>query len=324
MTKVSVIVPVYNVGKYIDRCMDSLINQTLDDIEIIIINDGATDNSEEIIKKYNSSKIKYFKRTNHGIGNTRNFGLKQASGEYIGFVDSDDYIEKNMYEKLYNKAQSDDLDLVICDFFRDFEETNTSTIEHIKGLEDGYTNLKKSSDLINTVNLSPWNKLYKRELIDTSIDKFPENLKYEDTPFVFKMLDKASKIGKVDIPLYHYMIHKNSETTIMDKRVFDIFEIFNIILKENGHKEYLRSSLEYLLVERLTNYNIQQRNQKDKNLREKFIDMSFDYLNRNCKDFKKNKYYKKHNFFRRSLEKNIYLTKLYCNLYAVLHNNKGV
>ena len=124
MTKVSIIVPCYNVEKYIDRCLLSLINQTLKEIEIILINDGSTDRTDEIIQKYlNDNRIKYFKRTNHGIGNTRNFGLKEATGEYIGFVDSDDYIELNMIELLYKKATEKNLDIVVCDFYRNFDET---------------------------------------------------------------------------------------------------------------------------------------------------------------------------------------------------------
>lgn len=315
MIKVSVIVPVYNVSKYIKRCMDSLVNQTLDDIEFIIINDGTKDDSEEIIKTYKSDKIKYYKRANHGIGNTRNFGLKHANGEYIGFVDSDDYIECDMFEKLYNKAKQDNLDIVVCDFYRDNEESNTSSVDYINGFKNGNTNLKEQPDLINNINLSPWNKLYKRELIDVNSENFVETLKYEDAPFVIRMLDKAKMIGKIDKPLYHYMIHKNSETTIMDKRVFDMFEIYNIIYNEHKDKEYLKDSLEYLFVCGLSNYNLQQRNQKDKKLRYEFINRSFDYMNSHATTKNKKRYYKNVQFLRRLIEQSKFLTKLYCNLY---------
>lgn len=318
MTKVSIIVPAYNVEKYIGRCIESLLNQTLKEIEIVLINDGSTDKTDEIINSYLSDKrIKYFKRTNHGIGATRNFGLKEATGEYIGFVDGDDYIEHNMFELLYEKACSDSLDLVVCDFYRDFEETNSSCIEKIYGLEDG-TNLRKSPNLINLINLSPWNKLYKKNMINVDDENFPETLKYEDTPFVMRMIDKAESIGKVDLPLYHYMIHKNSETTVMDKRVFDIFSIFDILRKEHINKPYLKEELDYLTIQRLSDYNIQQRNQKDKTLRKKFINQSFDYMKLNVPNYKRSRYYKDRFFLKRIIEKNIVITKLYCNIYAWL------
>lgn len=220
MIKVSIIVPAYNAEHYIARCIDSLLNQTLKEIEIIVINDGSTDRTDEIINTYlHDSRIKYFKRTNHGIGNTRNFGLKQAVGEYIGFVDADDYVEYNMYDILYKRAKSENLDLVLCDFYRNFEETNTFLVEKINGFQNNNTNLKKSPNLLNLINLSPWNKIYKKNMINVMEENFPEKLKYEDTPFVIRMLTKADNIGKVELPLYHYMIHKNSETTVMDKRV---------------------------------------------------------------------------------------------------------
>lgn len=321
MTKVSIIVPAYNVEKYIARCIDSLLSQTLTDIEIIIINDGSTDKTDEIINSYlPEDRIKYFKRTNHGIGNTRNFGLKEASGEYIGFVDSDDYVEDNMFEELYKKANMEDLDLVVCDFYRNFEETQALMIEKILGFEDGITSLKKSPQLINLINLSPWNKLYKKNMINVLEENFCESLKYEDTPFVIRMIDKANKIGKVDLPLYHYAVHKNSETTVIDKRVFDLFSIFDIIRLEHANKDYLQDELNYFIVQRLSDYNIQQRNQKDKFLREKFIDMSFAYLSENVENYKQNKYYKDLSLLKRIIEKNIVITKLYCNIYAWLKN----
>ena len=109
MYKVSVIIPVYNTEQYLNKCLDSLVNQTLKDIEIILINDGSTDNSQNIIDEYSAKypdKIKSFIKENGGQATARNLGITKATGEYIGFVDSDDWIELNMYEELYNKALS--------------------------------------------------------------------------------------------------------------------------------------------------------------------------------------------------------------------------
>ena len=115
--KVSVIVPVYNTKDYLDKCLDSLINQTLEDMEIIVINDGSKENVEDIITKY-KDKIVYIKNTNHGIGYSRNLGIKKAKGEYIGFVDSDDYVNRDMYLDYYNYAKENDLDIVVADYYR--------------------------------------------------------------------------------------------------------------------------------------------------------------------------------------------------------------
>ena len=122
--KISVIIPVYNVEGFIDRCIKSVVNQTLQDIEIIIVNDGSQDNSELVIKKYlNSEKIKYFKKENGGLSSARNFGINCANGEYIAFLDSDDYIDSNMYEEMYRLAKKENADMVECDFVKEWEES---------------------------------------------------------------------------------------------------------------------------------------------------------------------------------------------------------
>ena len=119
---ISIIVPIYNSEKYLKKCIDSIINQTKKELEIILINDGSTDNSEKIIKEYKDKRIKYIKNTNQGIGTTRNQGIKEATGKYLMFIDSDDYIENNACELLYNKAEKDNLDMVVCDFYREKED----------------------------------------------------------------------------------------------------------------------------------------------------------------------------------------------------------
>ena len=119
MIKVSVIVPVYNQEKRLHRCMDSLVNQTLDSIELIVINDGSTDKSLKVLNEYKEKypkKIKLITRENKGISITRNEGLSIAKGKYVGFVDSDDYVELDMYEKLYNKVEQEKCDIVICNY----------------------------------------------------------------------------------------------------------------------------------------------------------------------------------------------------------------
>ena len=113
MSDISIIVPAYNAEKYIEKCIESLIHQTKEELEFIIVNDGSTDHTEEIVKKYKDKRIKYFKNKNQGIGKTRNFGIEKAKSNYIMFLDSDDYLEKRACEVMYNKAVQNDLDVVI-------------------------------------------------------------------------------------------------------------------------------------------------------------------------------------------------------------------
>ena len=124
MPKISIIVPVYNVEKYIAKCLKSLTLQTLQGIEIIIVNDGSLDRSIDIIEKYvkeNPTKIKYYEKKNGGLSTARNYGLEYATGEYIAFLDSDDYVEINMYEEMYNLAKKENADMVECDFIWEWE-----------------------------------------------------------------------------------------------------------------------------------------------------------------------------------------------------------
>lgn len=311
MADISIIIPAYNAEKYIKKCLDSLIKQTKKEIEIIVINDGSKDNTEELIKSYTDSRIKYYKNTNHGIGYSRNYGIEKAKGKYIMFLDSDDYVEKDICEKLYNKARTDDLDVVICDFFKEFENGN---IEEIHTNDFKNSSLKDNPDII-TEYLSPWAKLYSTKLLKDNSIKFVENLKYEDAPFVIEALDKAKKIGKVNDCLVHYMIHGNSETTVRDKRVFDILKIIDKIRKYTKNKSYLKDKIDKLTVRIITNYTIQQRVQADKKVGMEFINEAFTYLKKEVPDYKNNKYYETRSFLRRTIEKSKLLTKIYVKLY---------
>ena len=313
MVKVSVIVPIYNSEKYLKRCIDSLINQTLDDMEFILINDGSTDNSHSIIKSYNDKRIKYFKRTNHGIGATRNFGIDKASGEFIGFLDSDDYVDHDMFFRMYNECIKNNLDIVVCDYCKE-----SSTNKEVVNFNDfGITSLNDMPNLLLDINLAPWNKIYKKSLFDKNT-YYPINVKYEDTPFVALMLSKANRIGKINDPLYHYIVHSNSETTVVDKRVYDIFKITDILLNDLGNNKFIKSSVDDLVIYLITTYTISQRYIKDKSFRDKFIDDAFLYLEENISNFKKSNYFKKRNILKKIIEKNRFLTKFYCDIYVLM------
>ena len=285
MIKVSIIVPVYNVSKYLKRCLDSLINQTLEDIEIIVVDDCSKDNSNDILKKYSDfTQIKILtNKVNKGIGYTRNRGLKVARGKYIAFIDGDDYVEENMFEKMYTKAEKDDLDLVVCRFHKLVEHADGTYEETMPKYTIPYfsnTSLAKNPNLLLDINLAPWNKLYRSSLFNDI--RFPENLKYEDAIVVIKSMIKAKKIGLIEDKLNYYIVRENSESTIIDKRVFDIIDIDNQIYQELKKQKYYNEIKDYVekkIVKSLIFYIHQQEYQKDISLANDFIKAAERYLN---------------------------------------------
>ena len=313
MSDISIIVPIYNAEKYLNKCIKSLINQTKKELEFILVNDGSTDSSEEIIKAYKDKRIKYFKNKNQGIGKTRNFGMQKATGKYIMFLDSDDFLAANACEELFSKAEKENLDLVINNFYRVEEETEKKVEVIIPDFKN--TTLKENKRLLLDVNLAPWNKLYKSELLKKNKIQFVEDLKYEDAPFVVEAMDKAKKIGHIKKFLNYYVIHKNSETTVRDEKIFDIIEIVDKIRKYFSKRKEFTETVDKLSVRILTNYTIQQRVQEQESTANNFINLAFKYMRENIPDYKNNKYYIGRGFIRRTIEKSETLTKIYVKLY---------
>lgn len=307
---ISIIVPVYNSYKYLNKCIDSLINQTKKEIEIIIINDGSTDDSEKIIKSYKDDRIKYYKNKNQGIGKTRNFGIKKACGKFLMFIDSDDYIALDCCEKMYLNAKEEKSSVVVSNFYK---EIGNELIK-IKISDFETTSLKENSDLVIKINPGPCNKIYDRKMIIDNNILFDEEHKYEDSPFVIDALIHAKRISKLNEYLSYYCIHKNSETTTRDDKVFDILYIIDKIRKNTAQYDYLKESIDFFTVDLITNYTAQQRAQKNKKVGKKFINEAFAYLEKEVPDYKNKKYYKNKSYLRRMIESHKFLTKSYCNI----------
>lgn len=314
--KISVIIPVYNSSTYLRKCLDSVVNQTLKDIEIIVINDGSTDDSKNIIEEYlcKYKNIIFIDQENKGIGKTRNIGIKKATGEYITFVDSDDYIKENMLEEYYKYAKKHNFDLVIGSYIKKIN--NKEIIFENNKFKTG--NVKTTPQILYLIEYGPWAKLYKREMLINNNIYFDEKRKYEDMPFVSKALLKSKLIGQITEPYYYYIIHNNSETTTMDKRVFDILDILKEIKDYYKREYYLRDELDYVIIDKITTYMLQQRVQKDNKLRIEFMDAGYAFLNKNIKNWRGNKYYKKTNFLKRIIKNNKKILKIYCNIYAFI------
>lgn len=317
MKKVSIVVPVYNTSKYLEKCLESLVHQTYNNLEIILIDDKSTDNAKEIIKEY-SSKYSFVKgiynKENKGIGYTRNRGIKIAVGDYLVFVDSDDYLDLDNVEKMVTLAENEKLDFVVCDVKKVNENDQLISYEHILHFKN--STIKENPKLLLDINLGPCNKLIAKSLFDEK-SLFSESLKYEDLYLLPLLLCKAKKIGKVENTYYNYLIHENSETTTMDKRVFDILEVLNHInqyFKELDYYKEIYCFIEYLNIRTLFRYTLQQKKQKRKKDRNDFIEQSFVFLNKNFPNWRKNKLYKKRNLLKRFIESNQWMTKIYCNI----------
>ncbi|HEY8889934.1 MAG TPA: glycosyltransferase [Clostridium sp.] len=218
---VSIIIPVYNVQEYLSVCLDSVIKQTIQNKEIIVVNDGSTDRCNEILTEYKRiyPEIIIINQKNRGISETRNAGLKVASGEYIAFVDSDDFIELNMFEKMYNKAKRQSADVVICNYilYNDMSDKQESKNQKIEGIDkEGYIDKVEALKmfLLNDIKGYVWNKMHKRELFITNSITFPDFIVCEDTPVGFLLLANSQKIYSMNEPLYYYRQREKSLTKI--------------------------------------------------------------------------------------------------------------
>lgn len=229
---VSIIIPVYNVQEYLPKCLDSVIKQTIKNKEIIVINDGSTDNCYEILTEY---KMKFpemiiINQKNSGISETRNAGLSAATGEYIAFVDSDDFIELDMFEKMYTAAKRENADVVICDYilYKEITDKQNSDEYIIEGIDkegpiDKVGALRKF--LLNDIKAYAWNKLHKRELFTSNKIMFPNFKVCEDTPVSFLLLACSKKIFLMSEPLYYYRQREDSLTKIFSiKSMVDMLD----------------------------------------------------------------------------------------------------
>lgn len=281
MIKISIIVPIYNAKKYLSRCLESLINQTLKEIEILTINDGSKDNSDKIIKEYmkKDSKIRIYNKENGGLSDARNYGLKMAKGKYILFVDADDCIEKNTCKELYEIAEKEQLEILKFNYF---DEKNKKYAfkykeQYMRKTYNGIEYLKRVFDSKDEMTIVAWNALYNRKYLQDNKFKFKKNILHEDELWTPQIIIKANRIMQVDNVYYNYKYNKNSITTQKDKtkNAMDIIntckELDNIYSKINDRK--LRKQLKNTIVTKyLEAFVMGKMYEKEK---KKYIDKKF-------------------------------------------------
>lgn len=245
--KISIIIPVYNVENYIEKCINSLINQTLVDVEFIFVNDGSPDGSANIIKKYQKKdkRIKLIEKENGGQASARNLGLKHATGEYVAFVDSDDYVDINMYKILYECAKKDDLDIVICDYYLVY---NDKIVKNKSKLTDEYQRIIKNEEYV-ILSPCPWNKIIKRKYIEDVGFKFPEGIIYEDFAAIPLLGLNEPKVLYVKECLYYYVQSETSTMRNMEyKEKYENIFVATKYLYDNMIGRGFDKELEYMLV----------------------------------------------------------------------------
>ena len=210
---ISVIVPVYNVEKYLCKCIDSIINQTYENIEIILVDDGSTDSSGEICDRYSMqhNNITAYHKTNGGLSSARNYGIEKAKGEYLGFIDSDDYIENNMYETLLKLSQENDAEMSMCALFDVFDGKIRKIHKDITVITVDKEEAIKMVLEADVVSVTAVNKLYRRELFDTI--RYPEGKTIEDGFVIVDLLSECNRITVSSEQLYYYVHRKASITS---------------------------------------------------------------------------------------------------------------
>lgn len=240
---ISVIVPVYNIEKYLPRCIDSILNQTYEKWEAIFINDGSTDNSLKILEEYKKrdERIKIIDKKNAGSGAARNDGIESSKGEYIAFLDSDDWYEKNFLEKLYNNLIENNSDVVMCNPKMTYD--NISKNKKINTYFFKNIELNKNPEEILGILAMPvvWNKLYKKEIIIKNEIKFPNYSFCEDVEFLYKIFLYVDKVSKIEDDLYNYYQREDSVTKkIKEEYIEQLYQVLKNI--ENYIKNNFNSS----------------------------------------------------------------------------------
>lgn len=276
MVKLSIIVPIYNVERYLERCIISILNQTYINFELILVNDGSTDNSKDICEKYLSidNRIKLINKKNGGLSSARNTGIELAIGEYIAFVDSDDYINKYMYEVLITTLKKDKSDMVICGYNKvDQNEANFQEINNYIDVNNVLASKISKVEALDKLLIEgekfvvPWNKIYKRKLFNEL--RYKNGKIYEDEFLAHRVLYKCNKVSVINEKLYFYIqrdgsIINSKFTTKRFDKVYALKERIDFLkeknlleLKEKAEKSFVDYFIwnYFVAYQRLENVN---------------------------------------------------------------------
>lgn len=253
MKKVSVIVPVYNVELFLEKCLNSLVNQTLQEIEILVINDGSTDNSQKIIENFEKKypeKIKSFQKENGGLSDARNFGLKNATAEFIGFVDSDDFVTPTMFEQMYHLSQKHNAEIVICNLQKINEKGEiTQKLTQIPHLEEKII-LEENFSVFSDLSYFACNKIFKKELFENQ--EFKKGIHFEDIELIPKLLLSCKTIAQTQNYHYQYFERSNSISKTHTEKGLDILNAVKSIenfIKKTKFKDNKKEIKNFIIMQ---------------------------------------------------------------------------
>lgn len=296
MSQLTIVLPYYNVGDYIDRCLNSLLNQTNPDFEVFCVNDGSKDHSDEIVKKYSEldSRFKRLVKQNGGLSDARNFGLKDVTTKYVMFLDSDDFFEPDLVELCLNKMENEQCDLVIYNYKQLFIRENRSELITEKFDSNKIYNPNIDKALVAYISNAAWNKIYRTELFKSNQIEYPVGYRYEDLGTTFRYLMCCERVGFIDKPLANYLIDRpNNISGASDKKIKDILSMVELNIgfyqKNNKFNDYYEE-LKYLSSINCLNMLRKVPLMDDLNFVISFIDDTFKVLKNNFKDFPKSSY----------------------------------
>lgn len=284
MAKVSIVVPIYNVVKYLHRNLTSLMNQTYSDIEVLCVNDGSTDNSADVIDEFvkKDSRFVRLDKTNGGLSDARNHGMKFASGEYIMFIDSDDFVSEKMVESCLNRIENEHLDMVVFDYDQYFDVTNTSETIRMPFEDNKIYCLETNPELVAYCNNAAWNKMYRFELFKKHEIEYPYGYRHQDLGTTFRLLTYCNRVGFIHESLYFYLADRpNNISQMIDKKLYHIIDMCTINIdfyKEKGLFEKHKEELQYLCM---INFMVALRKAMrltDKEFVFTFVDQVFDVM----------------------------------------------
>ena len=318
--ELSIIVPVYKVEKQLERCIRSILNQSFTNFELILVDDGSPDKCGEICDEYEKKdkRIKVIHKKNGGLSDARNAGLNIAKGKYIGFVDSDDIIHSEMYERMYNCITKYNVDIVQCKFrkFKSIEDINKLSNINDVNIEY-YTSKEAIMDMIdnNKINVNTWNKLYKRELFEN--ERFPKGKIHEDEFLTYKLIYKSNKVAYINEELYYYYQNDNgimNGSNLIKRldRIEALEERSNFFLK-NGDKDLYNKSNTALFFALNKLYFIFKRN-KQLRKEEQYINLLKDKIIKTASILSDNVYLSKQNI---KIVNLINKSKIFINIYYI-------
>lgn len=318
MPKVSVIVPFYNVEGYIERCLETLVNQTLQDIEIILVNDGSKDRSVNIVKKFQSSypeKIVYLEKENGGLSDARNYAIPHAKGEYIAFLDSDDYVEKDMYQKMYELAVKENSDMVECDFYWEYPNKTRKDVGEI---------YHGSNEMIEKIRVVAWNKLIKKEILEDTKIQFPKGYRYEDVEFTYKLIPHIERVSFLKEACIHYVQREGSISNSQNERTKEIFDVLEHVLqyyKEIDIYEKYKTELEYIYIRYAFCSSLRRISKiQDETIQENLLTLTWNNVQEKFPNWKQNSILKKKfnakNIYMRTINK--FTFKMYATILSLI------